>query len=389
MAKANDKSKANEKLKQTKGKFKLIGIVSGIDKDGAYKEDVAKKGMHEGETFRSLNFRVRTSETNNINVSMFSYEPERIFLWNSEKKKNDKSYKGDWVEFVEWEENQDKFRDEGYAVLQTRVGLTYGEDGKIESKGLPSYLASKEIYENINNGDSVVVEGNISYSTYKDQNDKVVNKKNFNIEKIFRIKDVDFEDEKFVEVTYFEQQIVFVDAFVEAKDKKVFVTGRNINYNKTFIDVQFVIDYSDGDGGEDADMKKLATTFAKKMKFGDLLNVYGDTLNRVIIEESEEEDNEDENLLASLGGRSKPKYAQKYVNKRYVNELQIHGADAWDKKEYKEEDFKVEELIEKKEKQEKKNPLEDELGGKKKKSSNPFDTDVDDEDEFNEDELPF
>src|SRR6185437_6103136 len=198
--------------------------------------------------------------------------------------------------------------------------------------------ASQEIFNNINNGDSIVIEGNISYSRYKNRDDKMVEQKNYNIEKVFKIKDVDFESEKFEEVTYFEQEMVFVDAVAEKKEGKVYVTGRHINYNKTFHDTQFVVDYSDGEGGTDAGMVKLADAFLKKFKFGDLLNVFGDTLNRVIIEEVEEEDtSEEDDLLASLGGKSKPKHAQSYANRTYISELQIHGVDAWDKKVYREE----------------------------------------------------
>lgn len=379
---------ANENLKQTKNKFKVIGVVSRIDKDGAYREDEATQGKNEGKKYRSLRFGVKTSDTNEITVSMFSYEPEEVFLWNSEKKKANKNYKGDRVPYDEWVEKQDELREEGYAVLQTRVGLEYGEDGKIQSKGLPSFVASEEIYNNLNNGDSVVIEGNISYSRYKNRDDKMVEQKNFNIEKVFKIKDVDFESEKFEEVTYFEQEIVFVDAVAEKKENKVFVTGRHINYNKSFHDTQFVLDYSDGNGGTDAGMVKLADAFMKKFKFGDVLNIFGDTLNRVIVAEVEEEEtSEEDDLIASLGGKSKPQHAQSYASRTYISELQIHGVDAWDKKVYKEEDFEVDNLLE-----DSKEDLSNELGGKSKKdaSKNPFASDLEDDDlDIDSDDLPF
>lgn len=382
-----------KELQQTKTKFKLVGKVEGIDRDNAYTEKVAEKGKHKGENQRSLGFQVKTSETNKIRVSMFSYEPKQVFLWNSEKKKKaqeqNKEYKGDWVDFDKWLSKKEQYREKGYAVLQSRVGLTYGEDGKIESQGLPTYVAIEEIYNNLNNGDSVVIEGNISYNSYQDREGKTKESKNFNIERIFKIKDVDFEDENFEEVTYFEQEIVFVDAMHEPKENKVYVTGRHINYNKTFHDTEFVIDYSDGNGGRDADMVKLSEAFVKKMKFGDLINVFGDVLNRVVIVESseaqEEALTEEERMLASLGGRSKPSYApSNNTIKNYISESQIFGVDKWKKKEYKEEDFEIEDDSEDA------NPLQDELGGKSKESkkNNPFDID-DDSIEITEDDLPF
>jgi hypothetical protein len=376
---------ANENLTQTKNTFKMVGNVVRIDKDNAYKQDEGKQGTkNAGKTYRSLRFGVKTSDDNENTVQMFSFEPEKVFLWNSEKKKADKNYKGDRVDFDEWLDKEEEYREQGYAVLQTRIGLEYGEDGKLVTKGLPSFISAKEIYDGLTNGDSVVVEGNISYSSYENQQGKRVEQINFNIEKLYKIKDVDFESDKFEERSYFEQEIVFVDAEMIKEEKKVLVTGRHINYNKSFHDVQFVINYADGEGKVDKDMEKLAKAFANKMSFGDVLNVFGNVVNRVIIgevEDEEEEDNDDD-LLASLGGKSKPKHAQKFASRTYVNEMQIEGVDAWDKAVYTEDDFEVDSLLDNG-----KEDLTDELGGKKKgKTSNPFDTDDDD---IDDEDLPF
>src|SRR5690606_27960973 len=157
-----------KKLKETKGKFKVIGKVSRIDRDGAFKEDTMNKPdtKNHGRLYRSLRFGVKTSPTNEITVGTFDYEPEEVFLWNSDKKKEDEKYKGDRGPYGKWLEQQDELREQGYAVLQSRIGLTYGDDGKLETKGVPRYVASKEIYNSLDNGDSVVVEGTIRYSKY-------------------------------------------------------------------------------------------------------------------------------------------------------------------------------------------------------------------------------
>jgi single-stranded DNA-binding protein len=371
-------------LKQTKNSYKFIGKVTRIDKDNAFKEEQATRGKREGDTYRALRFAVKTSVNNEMTVSMYDFEPEEVFMWNSEKKKADNNYKGDRIPFAEWEEKQEELREEGYAVLQTRVGLTYGEDGKIQSKGLPSFVASKDIFNGLSNGDSVVIEGEIRYSTYKNQQDKIVEQKTFSIKKAFRLKDVDFEAEDFEEVTYFEQEMVFVDAEHDNKNKKVYVTGRVIDYSKNFHDTQFVVDYSDGLGGNDAGMVKLAEAFLKKFKFGDVLNIFGDAVNRVIVEEVAGDDApSDDDLLASLGGKKKPKHAENYTARTYVSEMQVHGIDAWDKKVYKEEDFVKDNLIDDGDK------LKDELGGKSKKNKNPFEEEEGAPIDIGDDDLPF
>lgn len=371
------------KLKQTKNAFKVVGKVTRIDKDGAWKEEVMSKGKMEGQLYRSLKFGVKTSDSNEITVSMFDFEPTEVFLWNSDKRKADPSYKGEKIPFGQWENNQEELREQGFAVLQTRVGVTYKDDGKIDSKGLPSFVASQEIYENINNGDYVAIEGTIRYSTYKNNQEKIVEQKTYTITKLHKIKDVDFESAEFEEVTYFEQDMVFVGADHDRKEGKVYVTGRHINYNKSFHDTQMVVNYKNEDGTNDEGMLKLAEAFAKKFKFGDLISVFGDTLNRVIVSEVEDDgaNKEKDNLLASLGGKSKPKHAQSYTSRTYVTEMSIHGIEDWQEGFYTEDDFIVDNLIE-----EKKNPFADEFGGKAKKK-NPF------EDEktidINDEDLPF
>lgn len=364
-------------LKQTVSAFKVIGKVTRIDKDGAFKEEQAKQGKREGDTFRSLRFGVKTSPTNEITVQMFDYEPNEVFLWNSEKRKKDDKYKGDRIPFYTWEEQQEELREQGYAVLQTRIGVTYKEDGKLDSKGLPSFVASQEIYNNIDNGDSVIVEGEIRYSTYENREGKQVEQKTYTIKKLYKIKDIDFEDEKFEEVTYFEQEMVYVDSDLDKREGKLYVTGRIIDYMKNYHDTQMVVTYKDEDGNEDEGMKKLAENINKRFKFGDVVNVFGDTVNRVIMKETEPEENDDDDLFAEFGGKSKPKHAQSYVAKTYVTEMSIHGVDKWDKQVYSEDDFVKDELVE-----ESSNPFQNELGGKAK--TNPFaSTDIE------EDDLPF
>lgn len=371
-------------LQQTKNSFKFIGHVTRVDKENAFKQETATRGKREGDTYRSLRFGVKTSETNDMTVSMYDFEPTEVFLWNSEKRKANQNYKGERMPFEEWQEKQDQLSKDGYAVLQARVGLTHDDNGKIVTKGLPGFVASEKIFQGIDNGDSVVVEGDIRYSRYTNQQGKEVEQKTFTIKRLVKLKDVDFHDEKFEEVTYFEQEMVFVDAVAEKKEKKVYVTGRTIDYNKNFHDSQFVIDYSDGADGTDEGMVKLAGAFTKKFSFGDVLNVFGNAVNRVIVAEVEEEVSEEEDLLASLGGKAKPKHTQSWATRTYLNEMQITGVDAWDKKVYKETDFVVDELVDNKDTK-KKTDDDMDFGGKAKKDSNPFDESDDDD----SDDLPF
>lgn len=369
-------------LQQTKGSFKMIGKVTRIDKDGAYKEEQAQKGKKQGETYRSLRFGVQTSKTNTMTVQMYDFEPENVFLWNSDKKKADSSYKGDKVPFGQWEAQEEMYREQGYAVLQTRVGLTYGEDGKLQSKGLPSFVASQEIYNELDNGDSVAIEGKIRFSKYTNREGKEVPQTTFTIERVFRLKDdVDFDKADFEEITYFEQELVFVDLDIDKAEGVAYLTGRTIEYNKSFNDSQFVIRFKDENGKADDDMVKLVQAIKDRVKFGDILKVRGDAVNRVIINEVEgEEETDKDDPFAVFGGKQKPKHAQTYTARTYLSEMQINGVDGHDEGVYTEEDFVVEELIDK-------GNTSDAFGGKPKKA-NPFDL-GEGEPEISDDDLPF
>lgn len=371
-------------LQQTRNSFKVIGRATRLDKDGAYREDTASKGKREGQTYRSLRFGIKTSDTNEITVSMFDYEPEQVFLWNSEKKKKDSRYKGDRVPFGEWEQRKDQLKAEGYSVLQTRIGLVTGEDGKIVSEGLPGYVASEFIYDNLRNGDSVVVEGEIRYSRYKNQQGDMVEQKSYIIKKIFKLyEELDFGAEGFEEVTYFEQELVFVEADVAESEGKVYVTGRTIDFMKNFHDTQFVVNYKNPDGSNDPGMVKLAGAFKNILKFGDVLKVFGETSNRVVLRSVEAHEDEDVDLFAEFGGKKKPKHAQAYTARDYIQEMAIEGIEEHDAGVYTEADFVTDDLLEDKA------PAGSlDFGGKeKKKGDNPFEGSS--PIEISDDDLPF
>jgi hypothetical protein len=370
-------------LKETKGKFKVVGKVSRIDRDGAFKESIMdnQNNKNHGRTYRALRFGVKTSDTNEIFVGCFDYEPEEVFMWNSEMKKADPSYKGTRVPLGDWEMNKSKYKEDGYAVLQSRIGLDWKDDGKLDTEGLPRYITSKLLYDNLNNGDPVAVEGTVRYSEYQNQQGQTVKRKDYTIEKVFRLKKLDFDSEDFNEVSYFEQEVVYVDVDIDKKEKKAYLTGRVIDYFKNFVDMDFVVNFGTEDGGNDPDMVKLAEALAKKVKFGDVINVYGNAVNKMIVtEEEDDEVDEADELIKSLGGKSKPKHAQGYVARTYITEMEIEGIDAWDEKVYSEDDFIKKETIEN---------SKSGLGGKKK--ADPF-ANLDDDDgieDVSDDELPF
>lgn len=380
------KEKELKELQQTRGTFKLSGKVKRIDNDKAYKQGEGKYGKNEGVPSRSLNFVVQTSENNEVKVGAFSYEPKEVFLWNTDlakkAKEDGKKYKGLRVPYDEWLETREELAEEGFTVLQSRVGLDYDEDGKLITESLPLYLTLDKLYKNLENGDDIHVEGDIRHSTFETQDGKTIHQTQYSLTRVFRsAKPIDFDAEDFEERAYFEDEIVYVGADKHPSTReKLVITGRTIDYHQNFLDNEYIIDAT-----EDKSMGTFGNNIKKRFKFGDKVTVYGKIVNRVEIEEVEETE---DSFLASLGGKSKPSHAQKWGVRNYVQEMSIEGVDDYTSQYYTEEDFASGGFID--DETEEKEDLNSQLGGKKRK------TEVDDDPfadnnkiEIEEDDLPF
>lgn len=367
-----------KELEQTRGEFKVKGLIKGIDRDNAYEEGVQTQGANSGRGYRKLSLGLQTSEDNQLRLGMYSYEPENVFLWNNEKKKKDPKYKGEYLPYGEYLQKKEILKANGTAVLQARVGVDTDEDGKILSHGMTTYEASEEIYDGVDNDDSVYVEGQISYSKYKDRNNDEQVAVNYNINRLFKAKnDFDLRAEDYEAQDYYEQEFVYVDSMLDKENEKLVVIGRIIDYRGNTVDTEFIVNY-----GGDKNMAKLAQNIKKRFKFGDLVKAFGQLVNRTVETEVEEEDDD---LLSALGGKAQPSHAKR-ANFSYEREMTIDGILDWQKKYYTEEDFYANEIIE--EEDEEENELSDELGGKSApKNDNPFadDEDEDDDDPFSDD----
>lgn len=377
-----------KKLEQTRGTFQLKGNATQIDRDNAYEEAIRPDGRFAGRTYRKLNIGVQTSPTNQPRLGIFSYEPEDVFLWDNKKREKDPNYKGDRMPYEEYLQKKDILKANGVAILQSRVGVTYDDDGKLISEGMTNYEATELIYDNLDNGEGVYVEGDISYSKYTNRQNEEVTGVNYNISRLHKAgDDFDLNDEEYRVENYYEQEMVFVDAMVDKDNDRLIVIGRIIDYRENTVDAEFMVNY-----GTDEDMQKLAKNLKNKFKFGDLMTVHGEIKNETVEEEVE---TEEDDALAMLGGKAQPSFAKR-TNRSYNREMTINGVKAWDRKAYTEEDFMENEFV-KEVDEEEVDDLTKELGGKSAdKSDNPFadsDDDLNEEDPFADldisDDLPF
>jgi single-stranded DNA-binding protein len=326
------KEKEQKELVQTKSNFTFKGIVDGLDKDNAWKEDTIGKGKSKGKAYRAIRFQLQTSPTNKLSVELFGMEQDYVYPYSKAEKKSKKT------EFSK-RNNLPK----GYHIIGINVGLEQNEAGKNIRKSLVDYDAAEYIWDNLENGDSVTVSGEVAFSTYENSEGTVIDQTKFIIKNIYREKDpINFNDEKFEEVIAFDQEIVFVESEFVKEEGAVYVSGYTIQYGNKFTPAKFVIR---PEGNKS--IEKTANAFVKKMKGGDFVKVYGVALNKaetVEVDASEVEDDEED-----IFGGVKPKGYEKNAITSYTQELRITGADGstYVKSLYDlDTDFVIEELVE-------------------------------------------
>lgn len=320
-------AKNKSKLTQTKSNFTLKGIVDGVSKGNAFRSGEVGKGKNKGKATQALSFWVQTSKQNKVRVELFGMEPDFVYF-----SKDGKTEKGEKRETKQIPYSQRNKAIEGFSLIGINVGLEKDDNGKNITKTFVDYDAAEYIYENLNDGDSVFINGQVTISEYTNKEGKTSVQVKYSIRKLYlESKPIDFDAEGFVETNAFEQEIVIVDAEEDKKEGIIIVTGRVINYGDKFCDTQFIVR---PDGNEK--IAKMGKAFLKA-KFGDFIKVAGNIINRAEVEEAEEDT---DNPFAG----EKPEGLKGQIT-TYTSELRITNGEGYEKEKYSEEDFEIEELV--------------------------------------------
>lgn len=296
------------KLEETKGKFRITGIVRSVQSTTG--QSAA------GREWKKVTMTVETYKNNKIRIDILGSEQDQINAYSSKDRKTIK------VDF------DDRFDlPKGYFPIGLRCELE-GEVGKLTRKNFVAYDGVEYVEENLHEGDSIQIDGRLSYNKYEDRNGNVVNQKRLDVQSVRRVADIDFEAEDFKPVNAFQQWIVVNDIEVDAETKIADVHTYVVDYKLNVENATFQIDGNV--------TPKMFTAFPKHMKFGDLLEVYGDIINETVVQQKEEEPEDEEDEF----GSARPNGLADVVT-RYVNSFRITGfeRDSWEKKKYKEEDF--------------------------------------------------
>lgn len=267
------KEKIHE-LPQTKGIFQVSGIVSGVKKEKFYTEKETKTGKQ----FRSVNFGIEYEPGKTIYISLNGMPRDNVYLSKKEDKKT-------VTKKVAWKDRMKKDPD-GYSLIGVRLGLTKDADGKNEKVILTEYDACKYINENLEDGMSVFIKGNLEYSSFINQNGEKTRSTKFIPTQISLYKNpIDFDADDFKSQHDFQQTIVFNSVEKEMNDDKP--TGR-------FIIEANIVNYNSIETAEFVtNSTKLATNMRKKLKPYNAIQIFGkiDAVNNIEeVEETYEDD---------------------------------------------------------------------------------------------------
>lgn len=253
-------------LPETKGSFQLKGIVTGTEKDKAYEE----KKTRTNKDMRKEKFGVTYEDGKTLYVNMQGTEQDFVYFFKRSEKKGEK---GETVK-VPWADRF-TYNREGFTLIGNKIGVKKKVDaeGKTvnDNKTLVEFDACKEVHDNLKDGASVFIKGNLDYSSFFDDKNNKIQSTKLVPNQISLCSEVDFSKEYYKQQNDFNQVIIFMGIEQEKVDDKPtgrFVVAAKIVTYSTIEDVEFFI--------EDKD---LATKFRKGLKPYNAIKVSGHVIS--------------------------------------------------------------------------------------------------------------
>ena len=209
---------------ETKNEFKIYGIVFGTKSQNFYKDEKNK---------REIRFGVNVNYNKPIYCSLRGFTKDFVY-YNNGDTKNNQTIK------VEWNKRHAQPKD-GFNIIGVRIGVEQDAEGKNVTKNMTEYDATQYLYENLRDGDKVMIRGSVDY--YQ-KSDGTVGK-NYTISSIFKSNTIDFDADDFVEKAMFSRTLVYTDMEQETdengkKTGRVIMNGYDISYQNV-CKVNFVL----------------------------------------------------------------------------------------------------------------------------------------------------
>jgi len=266
-------NKNENKLQQTKGFFKLAGIVSGVKRSDFYTEKMTKSDNPK--LRKSVKFAIQTSPDNKVFVTLGAQPRDKVYFAKRAETKGEKAT----VKAVDWDKRK-SFKEDGFRLIGTNIGLVKKQDsdGKEvnDVQHLVEYDAIDYIKDHLQDDMHVFVKGHMEYSRFEDRNIK-----QYVIDQLSLCQPIDFNADDFKEVSNWEQPIAFRSIEKDSSEEnKYIITGNIVNYSD-IVETDFVLRNA-----------KIAQTFKKNLKPYNLIKIFGNLIGHVqeVTVDEEEDD---------------------------------------------------------------------------------------------------
>lgn len=289
-------AKTKHGLPETRGSFKLRGIATGLNRDGALKQHTYDSGSQRN----TLNFGVKTSEDSTVYVTVDGFKNKDAYLFKRSEKKGQPGDK----KVVPWDNRYD-YEEEGFKVIGVQVGLEQDDKGSNIINTLVDYDAADEIKKSLQDDTPVFVRGNLEFSSFKTREGDVRRSQKFVANNVYLSKSVNFDDDSFKETSDFKQKIIFTGIQKHDSEEK-FIIEAKIATRDSIENTEFII-YN----------KSLANQFRKLLKPYTAIDVWGHIQNKLDAEDLEEQQ-------SAVWGEED---TFKRINRNYIRELVVTGAD--------------------------------------------------------------
>ena len=267
----------DKKYKALYGRFTAKGVIEDI------------RMVREGKTstsnadYKCLSMRIKTADKHILNLELFGQTRDNLPIVKfTGKEKEEKTVK--WA---------DRFNiPEGFGIVSyMSVGVSNEVITTPLSKTrvpyITSYDAIGELISNFKVGDSIAVSGTPNWSSYvSKQTGELRTNVKFNINKISKIENINFEDENFKELCHFVQPVVIEDTELN-EDKTALILDCIIitKDDGTFVRTNMEVSTEKKNFAKALHNKKLVPSYSVATLMGDLINE--------VVEEVVEEDDDD------------------------------------------------------------------------------------------------
>ena len=243
-------------LKQTSATFQARGVVFGMKKEKTYKN---------GGNWNVIEFGLNVNHNKPIYIKLNGFTRDEVFYY---KKSENKGEKGS-TKRVAWKDRKN-IPGEGYNLIGVKLTVGKDENGKNINKMFTEYDAVEHLHENLKDGESVFVNGNVVFSSFTDKNGQTKRKIELVPTQISYMDPINFDSVEFEEMATFENTLVFsgIEKEIDENDKKTgraILSGYSIGYN-TIEPISFIVD---------ADHAKLAANLSKTLKSSNAIKTYG------------------------------------------------------------------------------------------------------------------